>query len=188
MAYSQYFAGNFSHLTSQACMVDLNPPTFAGITTLVAQANGSLKATWAAATELVSPPIHYKRYIQLASEDVADLFNSNNHIISVHHLETYIFTDKNDDALLPGTSYRVGVRAIDAVGNESSNTQSLTAISTGVLTDSLATISQQLYAASLSLAASADAIGGGVEIEAETDPEVDVEADVDPEIDVETDC
>lgn len=185
---SQYFAGLYSHRTSLACLVDLTPPTFAGVVSVTPNANGSLLAAWAAAVEPVSPPVLYEIYVQLASESAASLFASGNHISSTHHLSFAVYEDRNGDALLAGVSYRIGVRALDAVGNLDSNVVGIVAVSTGVLTSSLATIAAQIAAASLSIAASADAIGGGVEIEADPDPEIDIEAQNDPEVDIETDC
>lgn len=152
---NQAFAGLMSHSTARACLVDLTPPvwdTTVGIQGLVPQVNGALLASWNSATDADSPPVRYKIYIQPASESSITLFAPGNHVNSVHHLESYIYTDRDDNALEKGVSYRVGIQAIDAVGNQDSNMISLTATSTGVLTDDLATIAASLAATEALLA------------------------------------
>jgi hypothetical protein len=171
-----------------ACTPDITPPTFAGIATAVPQANGSIIAGWLAATDLGAGVAGYKVFIHKASNPALDLWLSTNLALITNELSIGIYGLRGNVALEAGVSYRIGVRAFDNEGNVDSNLISLLATSTGVLTSSLATIAAQLAAASLSVAASADAIGGGIDIEADVDPEVDVEADADPEINLETDC
>lgn len=127
--YAQYFQ-RLSQLVPNAAITDTTPPTFAGISGLVANANGSLTATWSAATDATSP-ISYPVYIQAGT--ATGLFNALN-LAGVRKSGTSItlFTDATGAPLVNGTTYFVGVRATDAVGNENTNTASLSAISLGV--------------------------------------------------------
>lgn len=137
MAFQQLIEGDAIQNTPLACVVDITPPTFAGITSLTPDANGSLQATWGLATDAVSPPVRYRVYIQEASEDVSQLFTLERQQGSTHNLFGAIYTDHAGDPLLQGVLYRVGVRAVDAVGNESQNTNYMEAVSLGVLTDGI---------------------------------------------------
>lgn len=121
MAYSQYFAGPFSQLTSQACLVDTTPPTFAGIATLTQNADGSLSATWLAATD-ATPPVRYEVYVQAAT--ATGLFSTANIQQIRNSLSARIFTEVGGNILQIGQTYFVGMRAVDAVGNRDSNTVS----------------------------------------------------------------
>ena len=117
--------------TSQTCIVDLTPPTFSGITFLDVESRGQIRAGWSAGSD-VTLPIRYEVYIQASS--ASGLFNFTN-IIAISPNVTYdIFTLPDGSFLQNGTTYYVGVRAIDGVGNRDNNTASMSVISTGVLT------------------------------------------------------
>jgi hypothetical protein len=124
-------ANNFYQGTSQACIVDLTPPTFAGINFLDVESRGQIRAAWPIATDATNP-IRYEIYIQ-ASTDTG-LFNVSNIVAMSSQLQYDIFTLPDGSFLVNGTTYYVGVRAVDAVGNRDSNTVSLNVVSTGVLT------------------------------------------------------
>lgn len=125
----QYTLEGFYQPTSQACVVDLLPPTFAGITGLTAQSNGSLLASWAAGSD-VSLPIVYDVFIQAAT--ATGLFNVANRALSTFSLSRAIFSLADGSLLQQGVTYFVGVRARDAVGNVDANLVSLSAVSLGV--------------------------------------------------------
>lgn len=129
---SQYFGGNFTHVTSHACIVDSTPPTFSGINYLDVESRGQIRAGWPAATEYVSLPVRHEVYIQ-ANTNVG-LFNPVNIVAVTPNLTYDIFTLPNGAFLVNGTTYYVGVRAIDGVSNRDSNTANLSVISTGILT------------------------------------------------------
>lgn len=120
---------NFYIGTSSACITDLTPPTFSGIASLVVGSRGQLIATWLAASD-ITPPIRYEFYIK-ASTSVG-LFNSVNLLVSTEQLTFSTFTMPDNTFLVNGTTYYVGIRAVDAVGNRDSNTVSLSVLSTGV--------------------------------------------------------
>lgn len=122
---------NFYQGTSDACIVDLTPPTFAGINFLDVESRGQIRAGWAAATD-PTPPIRYEVYIQAST--VTGLFNTTNIIAVTPNLQYDIFTMPDGSFLQNGTTYFVGVRAIDGVNNRDNNTASISVISTGVLT------------------------------------------------------
>jgi len=122
---------NFYHGTTQACIVDLTPPTFAGIQGLAVQSRGQIRASWSAATDATAP-IRYEVYIQAST--ATGLFNVNNIIGITSKLQLDTWTMPDGSFLVNGTTYYVGVRSLDGVSNRDSNTVSLNVISTGVYT------------------------------------------------------
>lgn len=127
-----FLANNsFYQGTSDACIVDLTPPTFSGINFLDVESRGQIRAGWSAATDPTTP-IRYEVYIQ--STTGTGLFNTNNIIAVTPNLQYDIFTLPDGSFLENGVTYFVGVRAIDGVNNRDSNTVSQNVISTGVLT------------------------------------------------------
>ena len=129
MAYSQYFAGALSQLVPNACVADIAAPTFAGISTLAANSDGTLTATWLAATDLTAP-IRYDVFIS-TSNVAATLFSAASYVRSTRSLTTKIGID-GTGALLVATTYYVGIRARDGIGNVETNTVMIAAAATGV--------------------------------------------------------
>lgn len=121
----------FYQQSANACVVDLTAPTFAGITGLIINTDGSLTASWADATD-TSNPIRYEVYIQAST--AVGLFNTSNITQIVTGLSARIFTTSDLNYLQTGFVYHVGVRAVDAVGNRNTNVISLSQTSNGVLT------------------------------------------------------
>ncbi len=117
--------------TSSACLVDLTPPVFSGINFLDVESRGQIRAAWAVATDATAP-IRYEVYIKAST--ATGLFSTANIISITDKLQYDIFTMPDGSFLINGTTYYVGVRAIDAVSNRDSNTVSMSVISTGVLT------------------------------------------------------
>lgn len=126
-----YVWNNFYQGTSAACITDLTPPTFAGITGLDVESRGQIRANWSAATD-PTPPIRYEVYIKAST--ATGLFNTSNIIAVTPNLQYDIFTLPDGSFLQNGVTYYVGVRAIDGVNNRDNNTVSMSVISTGVLT------------------------------------------------------
>lgn len=122
---------NFYQGTSEACIVDLTPPTFSGINFLDVESRGQIRAGWAVATD-PTPPIRYEVYIKASSS--SGLFNLANIIAVTPNLQYDIFTMPDGSFLQNGVTYYVGVRAIDGVNNRDANLVSMSVISTGVLT------------------------------------------------------
>lgn len=162
----QFANGYSTQQLPQACIVDLTPPTFAGIATLVAKANGSLLATWLAATD-VTLPINYDVYIQ--KNTATGLFGSANKIFSTELLSILIFQDALGNLLQAGDTYYVGVRASDGVGNQDSNLVSLSAVSSGVLSESLGNVALALQSALLA--------NGELEVQVEDSNEIEAEVE-----------
>ncbi len=165
------------HATPQACVTDFAPPTFAGIASLLALANGALRAAWLAATDS-TPPVVYDVYIQAGS--ATGLFATGNRVLSAFGLQVDVF-QLPDGSPLAGTTYFVGVRARDAVGNLDSNVVSLNAISAGVLSTTLAALANTLLAA-------VEAAGGGVVGVVEEDSVVGIVDDEDEIIGIVEEC
>jgi hypothetical protein len=148
MAGKQY-SSSLVQTLPDACIVDVTPPTFGGITSLVPQGNGSLKAMWSAATDAIGP-ISYDVYIAAGVVNAATLFQNAN-IVSAKKsaLQALIYSLADETTYLGiNQTYTVGVRARDGVGNQSSNTQLLTAQSSGVLPDCLVAAAASLASTS----------------------------------------
>jgi hypothetical protein len=126
-----FVSDNFYMPTSDACVIDLTPPTFAGVNFLDVESRGQIRAGWAAATD-ANAPIRYEVYIQ--ANTPTGLFNLANITGITDKLQYDIFTLPNGSFLVNGTTYYVGVRALDGLSNRDANTVSLNVISTGVLT------------------------------------------------------
>lgn len=122
---------NFYQGTSQACIVDLTPPTFAGLASAATQSRGQIRTTWAAATD-ATVPVRYEVYIQAST--ATGLFNTLNIVGMTDKLQFDTWTTPDGVFLVNGTTYYMGVRAVDAVGNRDSNTVSIGVLSTGVFT------------------------------------------------------
>lgn len=122
---------NFYQGTSQACILDLTPPTFSGISGLDVESRGQIRASWSLATDATAP-IRYEVYIKASTS--SGLFNTNNIVAITDKLQYDIFTLPDGSFLQNGTTYYVGIRSIDGVNNRDNNTASASVISTGVLT------------------------------------------------------
>lgn len=120
---------NFYQGTSQACIVDLTPPTFAGLVSAAVQSRGQIRATWSAATDATSP-VRYEVYVQPST--ATGLFNVFNIVGITDKLQFDTWTMPDGSFLVNGTTYYVGVRALDGVSNRDGNTVSTSIISTGV--------------------------------------------------------
>lgn len=127
MPQKTYFGGKQYNKVPNASVNDVTPPTFSGITSLVAQGNGSLRASWSAATDATGP-VYYEVYVSTGAVDYAKK------VYRTALLSIDIFQDTLD-ILKYNTTYYVAVRAVDGVGNVDSNTASANAVSSGVATD-----------------------------------------------------
>lgn len=139
---NQLVFNNTYQSTSQACITDLIPPTFSGVSTLTPKSNGSIQVSWSTATD-VSNPIEYLIYIALGIVNAATLFQSSNLVTITQSLTKHIFT-LGDQAtfIIKGQVYTIGVRAKDAVGNIDSNVALLTTTAIGSV--DLASVFQSL--------------------------------------------
>lgn len=129
-AYDQLAPNGASISTFLSIQQILTNPTFAGISSLVPQLNGSLLASWSAGST-PNPTIEYDVYIQLGT--ATGLFNAGNRTRTTFGTSIYLFTLADSATLLvAGSTYFVGIRARDPLGNQSTNTTSVSAVSTGV--------------------------------------------------------
>lgn len=125
---------NFYQGTADACIIDITPPTFAGISSLVVQSRGQFRASWSAASDPTTP-IRYQIYAQ--ANTPTGLFTNPNNVVGITDALQYDFWTLRDGSfLVNGTTYYVGVRALDGVSNMDSNLVTLNAISTGVFVSS----------------------------------------------------
>jgi len=138
---SQFFYKKIKHKLSIASITDTTPPTFSGISSLTANANGSFTANATAATD-TSNPIRYEAYVSTTN---VGLFNTANIAVISTALPIVIFTDANGD-VLENIAYYVGMRAVDAVGNRETNTASIQETSEGVPDNSVINKLDQILA------------------------------------------
>lgn len=121
---SSYFLGSsLVQKPAPAALPSAVAPTFGGITGLVQQPDGSLTASWAAATVVPNPPVRYEVYLQIGT--AAGLFSLSNLVGVTANLSLNTACDSIPQSLVLGSTYYVGVRAIDAYSNRTSNMQSL---------------------------------------------------------------
>ncbi|NDD83816.1 hypothetical protein EBZ38_05960 [bacterium] len=126
---NQLVTGGSLQGSAQACVIDLTPPVFSGLSSVTLGTLGQIRAQWSAATD-VSNPINYEVYIQANTS--FGLFNVVNIAYVTTQLQMNIFADSYGNLLQNAVQYYVGVRAVDAVGNRDANTVSLMQISPGI--------------------------------------------------------
>ena len=129
------FRGLNAQKPSNVGLTDIVAPTFSGISGLVANANGSLTASWAAASD-ATLPIRYRIYIQAAT--ASGLFSDTNMLpVGSSFTSATIFALRDGTLLQNGVTYFVGVRAVDGVGNVDTNVITRSVASQGVPDNSL---------------------------------------------------
>ena len=154
--------------------------TFAGIVSLTALGNGALRASWAAASGGTAP-LRYEVYIQ--ANTVTGLFSDANRVEFPADTTIDLFQLANGDYLTLGTTYYVGVRACDFFSCDT-NTVSLSAVSLGVIAQSLEETANLLKQSIVALANIRIATATDIETDlVETDFESDL-VQVDSEIDL----
>jgi hypothetical protein len=145
----------------------LTAPSFGGITSVNANADGSFTLNWAAATAPSGcvTPIEYITYIALGSVSSATLFQSSNiySYTPFGNLSAKVFTLANGTTyLIRGQVYTFGVRAKSATGISENGTAILTETAIGSgnlpqifqdLANSLTSIEQDLAQDHVDLAA-----------------------------------
>lgn len=121
---SQYFAGKFSQLTSQACVIDTTPPTFAGIASAVFQLDGSALVSWASGTS-TKTPVRYEIYVSPGSVTAASLFVTANRVAfapgALTSWRIFVLRDQVT-YFMPGQQYTFGIRAVDSQNYTETNT------------------------------------------------------------------
>ena len=127
--YDVFTQSGVRQSTPTSSTIVTTPPTFAGIQSLVPQLNGSLLASWNAGSS-GTQPLAYDIYIQIGS--ATGLFVDSNRVKTVFGLSDYLFQLQDGTLLVSGSTYYVGVKARDPLGNTSTNTNSTYAVSTGV--------------------------------------------------------
>lgn len=115
--------------TSQACILDLTPPTFAGVAALTVQSLGQIRASWLAAVDATNP-VRYEVYIK--RDNATNLFYPINIIAITDKLQFDIFNLPDSVLLGAGIDYYIGVKAVDAVGNRDNNLVSQTIQTSGI--------------------------------------------------------
>lgn len=97
---------SFYQGSSQACIADLTPPTFAGLVEARVESRGQIRTTWAAASD-PSTPIYYEIYIQAGS--AFGLFNLSNIVGITDKLQFDTWTTPDGQFLVNGTTYHLSL-------------------------------------------------------------------------------
>lgn len=137
---STYFAGRFSSLAAKACIIDTSLPTFAGISAVAFQNDGSALLSWSAATT-TKPPITYQLFVALGSVSAGSLFVTANMVdeVPAAMASWRVFMLANQTLYFnPGSVYTFGVRAVDSFNYSDTNTAILTATASNVSYNTLA--------------------------------------------------
>lgn len=165
MAFNQLARSPTLQKFNGSCISDLTPPVFAGIASLVNNIDGSLQASWLAATDSHNP-ISYEIYVQKNS--ATGLFTLPPKLSRDLTLE--IRKDSLGAALIQNDDIYVGVRARDALGNLDNNVATLHLIvanadySTLILAaKSIAASAYALNAGAVGKASEADNLVGQIE-------------------------
>lgn len=142
----QFVQALFSQNLPQNCIADLTPPTFAGVSTLVAQTDGGIEVQWLAGST-TKPDLSYLVYIALGVVTAPVLFQDAN-VVTIsrgNKAKVYTLADLST-YLVKGSQYTFGVRAKDALDISETNTvvQTVVALSSGNIVDLLQTATQQL--------------------------------------------
>jgi hypothetical protein len=143
MAYSQYFAGQQSQLVPNASIVNAIAPTFSGVSSAVAQTDGSILAGWSLpVANGAATPIRVVVYIALgASVSPSTLFTGPNAVGQGKSTDTsmriYQLGDRST-FLTKGQTYTIGARAFSALSINETNTTTINATVSTVSYDSLA--------------------------------------------------
>jgi hypothetical protein len=127
---NQLITGGSFQPSSQACIVDLTPPVFSGIDFVTRGSLGQIRVSWLAASD-ISEPILYQVFVK--PDTGFNLFQSSNIAGLTSQLSFDVFALGNGSLIQAGIEYHVGVRAIDAVGNQDANLISLTQTSPGIV-------------------------------------------------------
>ncbi len=109
---------------------DVTPPvwdTTTGIQTLIADDDLALDATWGSATDAEAGTVKYRIYIRSGAAPNTFGVDSIYYLCETAALAFTIAQDAAGAPLADGTTYYVIVRAVDAAGNEDTNTTSLNA-------------------------------------------------------------
>lgn len=126
---NQLVTGGSFQPSSQACVVDLTPPVFAGINDVTRGALGQLRAAWLAGSD-ASLPLRYEVYCKPST--ASNLFQLVNLVGITGQLNFNIFALSDGTLLQNDVVYHVGVRAVDAVGNRDSNIVSISKTTPGI--------------------------------------------------------
>ena len=119
----------------QTALANTNAPIFAGISSAVANANGSLTVTWTTATTNgAATPIRYEIYILAGTQTATALFVTASRASIARSSQTSydLWEDAAGTILIAGQIYTLGVRAVSAVNITDTNTVVTTATSNGV--------------------------------------------------------
>lgn len=147
MPSPQYFKGKFYQLAGQACVIDVTPPTFSGIASVVPNNAGDFTINWSAATS-TKTPVRYEIYVSLGVVSAAALFVTANRVGFAPGLLTSWKVNTLRDQItyfINGLTYTFGVRAVDSQNFSDSNVVVLT--STAIASGNIGGVFQATEAA-----------------------------------------
>lgn len=117
----QFFAGRYIQKLPETCIVDTSLPTFAGITSVTPNADGSFTIGWASGTSTKNP-LRYEIYALPGVVSAATLFSTDDNVLQIEPdqvTSARVFTLSDDSTyFVNGQIYTFGVKALDAYGYE----------------------------------------------------------------------
>lgn len=114
--------------TPTSAMIITTPPTFAGITGVVPNLDGSINVQWGAASS-INLPLEFQVYVALGSVSAAVLFSGVPAVIAPSNalnIDLYQLSDQST-YFVNGQLYTFGVRCKDGVNNQNTNLTIMTA-------------------------------------------------------------
>jgi hypothetical protein len=121
---STYFlASSIVQKPSPASSPPLIAPTFAGVSTVTANSDGSFTVNWASASGSASTPYSYNIYVALGSVSAATLFQSSNIVQTKLSpaINSRVFQLNDGTYFVQGFTYTFGVRAVSSNGFAETN-------------------------------------------------------------------
>lgn len=126
MPIGQQFS-DFQQQTPQACVVDLVPPSGGAISSITNNPDGSVKIQWPAASD-TNAPITYEVYVQKGT--ATGLFSTTPFLARGLSLDVY--RDSLGAMIVQGETIHAAVRAVDALGNQNTNTTTMSVVAAGI--------------------------------------------------------
>lgn len=120
---SYFLSSSIVQKAAPASSPPLIAPTFAGVTAVTANSDGSFTVNWSAASGSASTPYSYNIYVALGSVSAVTLFQSFNIVQTKLSpaTDSRVFQLANGVYFVQGSTYTFGVRAVSSNGFAETN-------------------------------------------------------------------
>lgn len=138
----EFQTGQIEFNSSGQGALDTSAPTFAGLTSVTPNDDGSFSLAHGVASGS-KPPFEYVYYTALGNVNAATLFQASNRVIAIDNGATKkVFTLRDGTYFVKGQVYTLGVQAKDAFNYQETNTAIVT--STAIASGNLAAVYQTI--------------------------------------------